>query len=145
MRGCRVILMMAAVAALAGGCEKPAPPSADGTVKIKGRAEDVEGKPLGRMVLRFHPQDEANKLTRLTCLTQANGSFEGQCLPGRYKVTLGMMTEVPADAKPAPGKAVPAPPPLPDAIPKAYATEAETPWEVVVPPGGKTDLVLRVK
>ena len=144
MRGGCSILM---IAFLAVGCERPAAPSSSsGPVDVKGKAEDADGKPLGDMILRFRPVEEANKGQWLTCPTQADGSFVGKCLPGRYKVTLHARAKALPDDKVADKlKGPPPTPPLPDDIPKKYGSAADTPWEVVVPDGGKTNIVLKIQ
>ena len=120
----------------AGCARKPAQ-----EVEVGGRVEDGEGKPVAKLVVRFHPQDEENKMGRLlTCLTEADGTFAGKCQPGRYKVTLNA---VPAAGGSQPGAGMLAPPDKGPGVPSNYASPTTTPWEVTIPSGGKKDLVLK--
>jgi hypothetical protein len=143
MRGGLTALLLAGCLLGATGCRPPTPtPSHDGTVAVGGRAEDDRGKPLAGVLLRFVPQDAANSNQSLLCKTQASGKFVGKCLPGRYKVTVGAVTTaLPGKAG---GKDALKPPPLPEGVPTAYGKPATTPWEVAVPAGGKTDIVLKM-
>jgi hypothetical protein len=121
-----VALLVGAYLYFRGGApDGPARP-----VEVKGRLEDAEGEPLPGLSLRFHAQDEANRAgPSLLCLTQPNGEFVGRCLPGRYRVTLSV----------PPGKGKGA-----VKVPARYKSVAETPWEVKVPPGGASGVVLKL-
>jgi hypothetical protein len=136
------VLVVAATLLLASGCRKPPVGEAD----IAGKLEDSDGKPLAKMIVRFHPQDEANKFRTYSAPTKADGTFVCRCLPGRYKATLASVPN-PTGAAPADGKGAPAAtrPRLPDTIPPIYGNPAETPLEFDVPPGGKSDIVLTVQ
>jgi hypothetical protein len=144
MRGAGAALVLAVALPLLG-CSRPAPPpGALGPPEVKGRVEDSGGKALARMGVVFHAQDEANKNYRLRCTTQKDGSFVGRCPPGHYKVTLAALPQ--GDGAPLKKDAPPPkPPPLPAEIPPAYGSVEETPWEVEVPAGGKSGVVLVVK
>src|ERR1700722_4303747 len=115
------------------GCGKPSSPGPAGPPEIKGKALDADGNPLTRVALTFLPQDEANKGTRVTCLTQKDGSFTGRCSAGRYKVTLAAVSSGPPQA-PEKDKGKPAPPSpsLPPGVPARYGSEKDTPWAVDV-------------
>jgi hypothetical protein len=113
----------------------------------------ADGKPVTGMILSFHPDDEATKAGRLhTVPLPGDGSFAIECLPGRYKVTLGAIPKSAGSAAAdgpgaAPGPAAPTGRPT---DPKArmfarHADIANTPLSVEVPTGGASDLVLTVK
>jgi hypothetical protein len=150
MRGQRVVAVLAVVLLLAVGCRQQ-PPS--GPAVVKGRVEGADGKPLGKMILRFHALEQSTRpgtsIRSDSALTQADGSFVCECLPGRYKVTLAALPGGTTGAAPAHGKEAPAASSagkhLPDNIPAMYASSAETPWEIEVPPGGKSDVLLKIR
>lgn len=99
-------------------------------IDIQGRLVDADGGPLARRSLRFHAQDSANRAgPSLLTITQADGTFVGRCLPGRYRVTL----MVPSDKDGAPE------------VPDRYRNVEETPWEVTVPVRWPRRLVLRLE
>ncbi len=130
------------------GCRDPKPtvqvPA--GPPEIKGRAVDSDGNPLARVALVFLPQDEANKGTRVTCVTKADGTFTGRCPPGRCKVTLSALSaSAPKEDKPDKGKPAPRTPKLPPGVPARYGSATETPWDVDVPAGGQSEIVLKVE
>jgi hypothetical protein len=136
-----VILSLFTVAS----CQGP-PPAPSGPPEVKGRVEDSGGKPLARMAVKFHPLDEKNKGTSLTCQTQPDGSFTGRCAAGRYKVTLSAVWTVPPKGEEKSKEKTPMPAPkLPPGVPERYGSVKETPWEVDVPAGGKSGIVLKVE
>jgi hypothetical protein len=123
-------------------------------VPVKGKVVSADGKPVKGMVMSFHPDDELTKSARLqSALLPADGSFAVECLPGRYKVTLGPLPKSAGDAPAAGPGSVPAPTPNPTAAPNdptarllaRLADHTQTPLEVTVPAGGTSDLVLTVK
>lgn len=135
---------------LVAGCGKKAPPD---PVEVKGRVDDTKkvGTPF---LLVFHPQDESNRRHRPTVEAAAKtGSFTLECLPGRYKVTLAQPQGPAQEGGPAtlppetqPPKTIISTPKLPDWIIQAgYTDPQKTPWEIEVPEGGTTDLVLPLK
>jgi hypothetical protein len=128
-------------------CQAPSPPpSSTGPPEVKGRVEDSEGKALARLAVKFHPLDEKNKGTSVTCITQSDGTFVGRCAPGRYKVTvLAVMPEPPKAPEKDKSKSPPPAPKLPAGVPEEYGSVAKTPWQVEVPAGGKTGIVLKVE
>jgi hypothetical protein len=122
---------LAAVILTAGCASKPPQ-----EVPVGGRVENASGKPLPKIALRFHAQDEANKQAgSLTCMVQDSGEFTGKCLPGRYKVTVLPLSAGRPGAAPKP----------PTGTWGRYTSPTGTPWEVTVPSAGKTDLVLKVQ
>jgi hypothetical protein len=138
MLGRRSLLVLV-LGVLLAGCSKPPPPNVTGEVEIKGRAEDASGKPLAGVNLRFIVQ-EGGAINSLTCRTKDDGTFFLRGRPGLYKVTVSA-----APAAPAGKDAKPAPPRPPEGVPQEYGSAKSTPWEIEVPPGGKSDLVLAVK
>jgi hypothetical protein len=132
------------------GCGKAPPPV---PVPAKGKVVFADGKPVKGMVLSFHPDDEATKSGRMpSLLLPDDGAFVVECLPGRYKVTLGAVPKAAGAATDGPGT-TPAPIPSPSGLsldPKSlmfarHADVSKTPLSVEVPAGGASDLVLTVK
>jgi hypothetical protein len=137
----RVVFGLALVAVvLTAGCRKQPPQPVD----IKGKAEKADGKPLAGVLLRFHAQEAASNQAALSCATQADGSFSTRGVPGNYKVTVGAIpTRV--GGSPATGSVEgTGKTSLPD-VPAIYQSLTETPWDVTVDEGGKTDIVLKLK
>ncbi len=132
-----------AVALAAFGCAKKPPPA---PVPVRGRVEFAGGRPAARLVLNFHPRGEDNKGAAVTsAVVDEKGRFEGNCVPGRYKVTLAAVAAAPGDPAGRGGGAGPAPgaPRRPHAH-SQYERPEQTPWDVTVPEGGQSDLVLRL-
>jgi hypothetical protein len=114
-------LLILAVAVLMAGCGPKGPPK---EADIAGRVEDAEGKPVAKMSVRFQRAGDDGERSAVICVTQADGKFDGRCLPGNYEVTVrSLATE--------PGKKA-------DAAPKGT-------WEIAIPDGGKKDIVLRLE
>jgi hypothetical protein len=139
------VLLTGAVALALAGCGK----EAEAPVPVQGKVVQAQGQPVADIIVTFHPQEEVNKGGGLpTQLSAKDGSFRLTCLRGRYKVTLASPASGPGHAPPA-GSGPAAPPPSTArqsaGIPSAYRTPESTPWELVVPPGGTSDLVLTVK
>jgi hypothetical protein len=153
-------LTAALLLCVTSGCrrEPPAP------VEVHGRVEKADGKPAREVVLTFHPLDETNKNASLTTLTlDGQGRFEGQFLPGRYKVKATAMpvgeatpvegVPVPRSPKgaPVPNTETPQPgvgPTRPGAGPPTGlgtlpgSGKTEPSWEVSVP--SEEEIVLRL-
>jgi hypothetical protein len=145
MRGGHVILVLALLG-LAGCQPLGGPPGKAGPPEVKGKVVDSDGNPLARVGVVFLPQDEANKGLRVLGLTQPDGSFRAACPLGRYKVILtGVAADPPKMEEKGKGKVAPPKPSLPAGVPARYGSEKETPWEVDVPAGGKSGLVLKVE
>jgi hypothetical protein len=127
-----------ALVLLLPGCAKKQPPKEE---DVAGRAEKADGKPLSKVLLRFHAQDEARTVS---CPTKDDGTFECRCLPGRYKVTV---LAIPTQSGGSPGTggiAAPATGSL-AGVPSAYTSPTDTPLEVTIPEGGKKDIELKLK
>jgi hypothetical protein len=108
--------------------------------------EDSEGKPLARVGVKFHPLDEKNKGTSVTCMTQSDGAFTGRCAAGRYKATILPVQITPPKAEEKDkGKSTLPAPTLPAGVPQRYGSLKDTPWEVDVPAAGKTGIVLKIE
>jgi hypothetical protein len=137
----RVVVGLAlVVVVLTAGCRKKTPPQ---PVDVAGKAEKADGKPLAQVLLRFHPQDPGSDQAAPTCATGADGAFTVRAVPGTYKVTV---TGIPLNTGgPGPGGiAAPSTGAL-SGVPPAYQSSKDTPWEVVVPEGGKSDVALKLK
>jgi hypothetical protein len=142
MRRCHLIL--ASVLLSMAGCQSPPPPQS-GPPQVAGRVEDSDGNPLAKVAVKFHAQDEKNKGTSVTCMTQADGTFTGRCAAGRYRVTLlAVFAELPKAQEKDKGKAALPSPALPAGVPERYGSVQDTPWEVIVPSGGRSGVVLKV-
>lgn len=152
MRIARAALLFSCLA-VAGGCGTAPPPPTP--IPVKGKVVFTDGKPVKGMVLTFHPDDEATKLARLqSAPLPDDGSFSFECLPGRYKATLGAIPKSAGAAADGPGTA---PPPIAPAAPVGTSTDTKaavlarhadalrTPLTAEVPAGGTSDLVLTVK
>jgi hypothetical protein len=143
MRCLRLLLVLSLLSV--ASCQAPAPPRS-GPPEVKGRVEDSQGQPLAHVAVRFYALDEKNKGTTITCPTRADGTFTGQCPPGHYKVVLwAVPAEPPKAADKDKAKAALPTPKVPPGVPERYGSSKETPWEVDVPTGGKTDIVLKVE
>jgi hypothetical protein len=128
--------------ALVGCSSKPLEP-----VPVSGKVEYQGGKPVGVVMLAFHPQDDSNKKTFPTTETDKDGKFSFTCLKGRYKVTIAAIPKghASADAPDSGGLAVPKKG-QPEFGPlSAYQRLDKTPWEIDVPDTGKQNLVLTVR
>ncbi len=138
----RVVLGLAvALAVLSPGCRKKPPQEVD----VAGKVEKADGKPLGNVLVRFHPQDDVNKQGRiLTRPTGADGSFTGRCLPGRYRVTVSAIPKQ-TGGDPGTGAVGAAGKDSLPGVPASYQSPTETPWEITIPEDGKKDLVLSLK
>jgi hypothetical protein len=138
------LLVALVLAAPTTGCKKKTLPT---PVPVKGRVVDADGKPLDRLILFFHPSDKENQVRIPPAVAVNNGRFETKCLPGRYKVTLGV---IPAGGHNPMGGGALADPgkgdnPQLESIPLPYRKPDTSPWEVSIPASGKDDLELRVQ
>ena len=126
------------------GCQK-APPKVE-PVEVQGKLTTDTGKPLITILVRFHPQDETNKSGQiLTCVTTEKGIFAGQCLPGKYRVTL---STVPIQEGGGPSEASTSPGTVARSkvtIPADYNSPTNTPLGVVIPSEGKRDLIFTMR
>jgi hypothetical protein len=134
-----ILLVMASVGLLSGGCGKPPMVAVKGVVTFKGQ-------PLKGCKVGFFPAVESfdpNKHGYGFGITDENGNFEVQhpggekgIFPGEYRVTFVAWVDskgnpVPADAKPSeyPGG-------LKNLLPSKYESLADTPERVTVPRSG---------
>ena len=134
--GCATLL-----ACLAFGCAKKPTP-----VDVTGKVEFAVPKPKSPLLLSLHPLEDANKTSNpSSVIDDKDGGFKlEKCLPGRYKATIaavplqmgGGPSAAPGDVGAAPGGAGVA------GVPRAYFDAQASPWEVIVPEGGKDGLVL---
>ena len=134
-------LTVAALICLTGaGCGKTPTP-----VDVTGKVVFGVPRPTSPLAIHLHPLEDANKTCSPSDLLDASGGFKlKQCLPGRYKATIvappiqvgGGTGAGPGDVGATPGGAT-AP-----GLPKEYFDAQSSPWEVVVPEGGKEGLVL---
>lgn len=136
------LLLLVTVTLPLAGCKKKPPTP----VAVKGRALDAAGKPLTDLLLVFHPQDKENQ-SQVPSAILKEGHFEVQCLPGRYRVTLGVIPvagQAPASSGVLvdPGKADN---PKQDSIPAPYRNSTNSPWEITISENGKADLELRLQ
>jgi hypothetical protein len=138
--------VIVALAVVLGGCRKKKEVLAP--VAIKGKVERADGLALKGLMIAFHPDEESNKRGRLLLAPlDEDGAFAGDCLPGRYKVTLTPIPKhggAPLGAGGAPGTG---PASLPEVdFPASYLKADTTPWkDVVVPAGGTEALVLKLE
>jgi hypothetical protein len=137
-RTCLGVGLMGLCVVLAG-CRKPPPVP----VPVKGRVQGPPGQSVNGLLLTFYPDDESNKKGRLLSkVLDEEGRFEGECLPGRYKVTLAPVPiHVGGDPAGAgagkPGRGTPGP---------AKAEGLKHSWkDITIPPGGTDSLVLKVR
>lgn len=140
------LIFLALACLLPIGCRKKPLPK----VAIAGVALNAQNKPLDKLIIKFHPQDEDNKFSSLETAVN-NGKFEGKLQPGRYKVTLAI---IPIEVGPGAGGPG-TPPQVPAAsgkhgaavggIPSQYLTEEKTPWDVTIPADGNQDMKLTMK
>jgi hypothetical protein len=111
-------------------------------VKVTGTVT-LDGAPLPEATLNFVPVSAGAERAR--GYTGPNGSFELLALPGEYKVLISKVVSAAGKGKSVrgPGNRVEIKGPTKDALPSAYNTEAQTPFQCVVPPG--KELVFDVK
>jgi len=147
------LLFGTCAAAFLGACGKVAPP---GPVPVGGQVVFADGTPVRGVILTLHPADEATKSARVhSVLLGDQGVFAFECIPGRYKATIGAIPKSGgAAAIEGPSGAIPGPPvPKSGKPPQAsltplhprYADVTQTPLVVDVPAGGVKDLVLTVR
>ncbi len=121
------------------GCSSKKPEESLPPVEVSGR---VVGKTIQgvQVVLTFHPKDERNKHIKLpTIVTEKTGQFKVQCPPGGFKITWAPIAKRLGSAEgPSPGDT-----PKDEQRPDRYRNPESTPWDVVIPPEGKKDLVLQ--
>ena len=125
---------------LIGGCARQTPQQAP--VAVRGKVFDARKKAMAGVIVRFWPQPTHASST--DGLTTADGSFEVQCVPGKYEVTL--------QAVPLQFGGEPAAMPAPDAkkgsaprasFPVRFKDVAKTPWrDIDVPDGGRDGVEL---
>ena len=138
----RLIPLGFAVAIGLAGCGKP--PAARQPVTVSGQVLDLGGKPLALKVVSFNPQEADQK--NGASGTDAQGQFTLQLVPGKYHVTLaeaaragsgGVVGTEGGVAAPEKGGRV-------AGIPNPYRNANETPWQITIPDGGKSDLKLQI-
>lgn len=136
-----VVGCAAALACLAVGCgKKPTP------VDVTGKVQFAIPRPKAPLLLSLHPQEDANKTSNPSAvIDDKDGSFKlEKCLPGRYKATIAVVPlQVGGGPSAAPGVVGAAPGGAGVAgVPTTYFDAQASPWEVIVPEGGKDGLVL---
>ena len=125
------------------GCTKALPQPMP--VEVQGTLTTESGKPLEALLLRFHPQEEKNERgSILACVTDEKGTFAGECLPGKYKVTV-LAIPVQHGGSPASATTTATAGKSKVAIPANYKSPANTPLEIDIPVEGKRNVVLKVK
>ena len=141
--GCIRAIACVLVAQLLSGCKSkpiPVPVPVEGKLVIKG-AKSVSG-----VIITFWPQDPSlKKLTTAMC--KADGSFQMETPQGSYKVTLMPPKPVGIGAVPGAGAVGATTPPGKDegiTIPRKLQDAGLTDLLVIVPDGGKKDVVLEV-
>lgn len=131
---------LAVLGLLTGGCNKK--PAMLPPVPIKGQVVFADGRPVTKMVLALSPAEEANKKAKAEALLlDDTGTFSANLVPGKYKATLSPIPRQTGGPDGAAGGGGPiAVPGVPEAseVPPGYTTE------LVVPEGGKQDVVLTV-
>src|SRR5262249_14925972 len=80
--GCGLLGLLGLLLAGCGGSKPLAP------VKVKAQILDQSKKPLVKVAVRFHPQDQGNTSNSPTSYTDDKGRFEVDAIPGRYKITI---------------------------------------------------------
>lgn len=124
---------------VAGCGKKPTP------VDVTGKVVFEVSRPKSPLAISLHPLEDVNKTCTPSGLLDEAGGFKlKQCLPGRYKATIiappiqlgGGAGAGPGDVGATPGG------PTTPGLPKAYFDAQSSPWEVMVPEGGKDGLVL---
>lgn len=140
----RWVLLGLLVAPLAGmGCTKALPKPVP--VEVQGTLTTESGKPLDALLLRFHPQEEKNATgSVLTCVTEEKGTFVGQCLPGKYKVTV-LAIPVQYGGSPASVTTTATVGKSTVTLQGLYNSPADTPLEIDIPAEGKRNVVFKVK
>jgi hypothetical protein len=136
MRRVPAILALTAAWALCGCSGRPAAPPAE---TVEGQVL-AQGRPVGFVLVTFHPQDEADG-DRYDAATEKDGSFRMQCPKGNYKVTINPLP-VGAGGNPGAGGLAGADAKGPKEIPPAYRNRADTRLAVEVPEGGMKGVVL---
>jgi hypothetical protein len=129
------------------GCNNTPPPK---PVKITGKVQYANGKPVTGMVLTFNPREEINKNDRpIFVLQGTDGRFEIECLPGKYKVTMvpipsnpGSMgnIQLPPTKEPEKGKTSPQ-----QMLLNNFRSPDTSPWEINILPEGTLEQVLIVR
>jgi hypothetical protein len=128
-----IALPMSLVAGCANSKPKPPPP-----VPISGKVVFADGRPVAKMVISLHPQDEQNASTRPSGALDNNGNYKMDAIPGRYKVTLAPIPATAGSAAAADDLPVPKKgdlKKLPDPMSR-YRNATESPLELTVPASG---------
>jgi hypothetical protein len=129
-----------AVASCAG--KKDAAP-----VGVQGQVQYTSKKPVANMVLTFHPLEDTSRSRLPTFLLDKDGRFEDRIPPGRYKATLAPIPvgsgHGPAAGPDAGADKGPSAAGRLDRL-KRYRDRDQSPWEIVIPEGGRGDLLLTV-
>jgi hypothetical protein len=117
-----------------GGCQA----ESNDPVPVKGKVQFQDGEAVPNVMVRFEPQEDSNNKGGLPEVrSKEDGTFSLSCLKGRYKVTLAPVMI--AQGSPMRGAGEVGTAPTKQVNP--YMSQS---WEVVVPPEGKEDVLIKV-
>jgi hypothetical protein len=131
----KIVLASLILMPLNGCARKPAP-----LVAASGTMLDADGLPLASVHVMFYPLDEGSDCVKLYksipfCITGPKGDFsmvmsaDKVGIPaGRYQV---MAKAIDSNTGPQ--------------IPSRYKDHDTSPWQVTVPEGGRTDILLKLE
>jgi hypothetical protein len=134
-------LPFVALCLLFAGCAKKPPPVEP--VDFNGTVRRFDKRPLPVFVLRFFPEDAANKSYRPT-MTVTEGKFSDKILPGKYQICMVIPNQ---DGGTGAGavQAAPTGDNFPDPVLAPYLDANQPIWTIIVPPEGLDDVVLEIK